>query len=89
MVLLNDTVRSAITEGVGEIDMGLGEEPYKWRFAIGARKVRTVTFVPAHLRPLVSAEAAARRRGRRIAQRAGAGFVLRSLERLAPGGRRD
>jgi CelD/BcsL family acetyltransferase involved in cellulose biosynthesis len=90
MLLLNDTVRSAIgEEGVDDVDLMLGGEGYKWRFAPEAREVRSVVLVgawrPARL--LVSGEAMARRRGRALGRRPGVGGVLQRLGRLLPTGR--
>jgi CelD/BcsL family acetyltransferase involved in cellulose biosynthesis len=89
MLLLNDTVRSAIGERADDIDLLLGQEPFKWRFAPERRTVRTVTLVrpmqPARI--LVSAEAGARRYGRRLGRLRGVQRPAKALARLLPGGR--
>lgn len=89
MLLLNDTVRAAIAEDAEEVDLLLGGEAFKWRFAPDPRVVRTVIVVgaarPARL--LASGEAFARERGRRLARHPRLRPAARSLARLLPGGR--
>ncbi len=89
MVLLNDTIRSAIGEQVDDVDLLLGGEPFKWRFAPQPRPVRTVALVGARrpVRLLVAGEAAARRRGRGLAEHPRLEKVARSVARFLPGGR--
>jgi CelD/BcsL family acetyltransferase involved in cellulose biosynthesis len=85
------TVRAGIEEGADEVDMLLGEEDYKQRFAIASRQVHTVVLARSlsSARLLVSAEAAARRRARGLAARPKLGRALKSAARLLPTGRRD
>lgn len=89
MLLLNDTVRSAIGEHAEEVDLLLGGEPFKWRFAPEARHMYTVALVgsarPA--RVLISAEAAARRYGKRAATSRRIGSLARAIARRLPSGR--
>jgi len=87
LLLLNDTVRAAIGERVDEVDLLLGDEPYKWRFAPEPREVRTVALVgAAHpARALLSFEAGLRRRGRGMASRPLVGGVARWVSRRLPG----
>jgi CelD/BcsL family acetyltransferase involved in cellulose biosynthesis len=89
MTLLNDTTRSAIGEQVDDVDLLLGGEAFKWRFAPEPRPVRTVALVGARrpARLLVAGEAAARRRGRGLAKHPRLEKVARSVARLLPGGR--
>ena len=84
MVLLNDTIRSAIGEQVDDVDLLLGGEPFKWRFAPQPRPVRTVALVGARrpVRLLVAGEAAARRRGRGLAEHPRLEKVARSVARF-------
>jgi hypothetical protein len=74
---------------VDEVDLLLGGEPFKWRFAPEPGPVRTVALVGARspARFLVSAEAAARRRGRGLARYPRLERVARSVARMLPGGR--
>ena len=86
-LLLNDTIRSAIDEQAGEVDLLLGGEPYKWRFAPERRAIHTLYLVGA-MRParlLASSEAAARRRGRRLLDRPRVGRALRAIAARLPG----
>jgi CelD/BcsL family acetyltransferase involved in cellulose biosynthesis len=86
-VLLNDTVRSAIGEGAEVVDLLLGGEAYKWRFAPEPRRVRTVAVVGA-VRParlLVSAEAFGRRHARGVLDRPGIGRAARWVAGKLPG----
>jgi CelD/BcsL family acetyltransferase involved in cellulose biosynthesis len=89
MLLMNDTVRSAIAEDVEEVDLLLGGEAYKWRFAPDPREVHTVVLVGARTpaRLLVSGEAAARRRARSLASRPRLGRALKRVATWLPGGR--
>lgn len=88
MLLLNDTVRSAIGERAHEVDLLLGGEPYKWRFAPESRHVRSVVLVAATspIRLLIAAEAIARRRSRRLAASSRLGRALRRIASRLPGG---
>jgi CelD/BcsL family acetyltransferase involved in cellulose biosynthesis len=90
LLMMNLTVRSAIEEGVDDIDLLLGSEAYKWRFAPDARQVHTVILVGAArpTRLLVSGEAAARRYGRWLQRLPGIGRVVKWVEAKLPGGRR-
>ena len=90
MLLLVTTVRAGFEEEADEVDMLLGEEDYKQRFAAATRQVHTVTLVPSlsRARLLVSAEAAARKRARGLADRPGIGAALKRAARLLPTGRR-
>ena len=86
-LLLNDTIRSAIGEQAGEVDLLLGGEPFKWRFAPERRRIHTLYLVGA-MRParlLASSEAAARRRGRRLLDRPRVGRALRAIAGRLPG----
>ena len=89
-LLLVQTVRAGIEEGAEEVDMLLGEEAYKQRFAAATRTVHTVTLVPAGAprRLLAAAEAAARRRARGLANTPYVGAALKRAARLLPTGRR-
>lgn len=59
MLIVADTVRSAIAEGASEFDFLLGEESYKHRFATDSRTVTTAVLVgsqrPARLLAMVEA----------------------------------
>jgi CelD/BcsL family acetyltransferase involved in cellulose biosynthesis len=90
MLLLVTTVRAGFEEDAEEVDMLLGEEDYKQRFAAATRQVHTVTLVPSlsRARLLVSAEAAARKRARGLADRPRIGAALKRAARLLPTGRR-
>jgi CelD/BcsL family acetyltransferase involved in cellulose biosynthesis len=89
MLMLNLTMRSAIEEGAEDVDLLLGSEPYKWRFAPEARRVRTVVLVRpvSPTRWLISSEAAARRYGRGLARRPKVGALARRLARFLPSDR--
>ncbi len=89
-LLLVTTVRAGIEEGAEEVDMLLGEEAYKQRFAAATRTVHTVTVAPrwSRARLMVSAEAAARRRTRGLAAHPRVGGALKRAARLLPTGRR-
>ena len=66
MLLFAESIRAAADEGAGEYDMLLGDEPFKARFADGARPVCTAVIAP-RLRPsrlLAIAEARMRRTAR-------------------------
>ncbi len=90
MLLLVTTVRAGFEENAVEVDMLLGEEDYKQRFAAATRQVHTVTLVPSlsRARLLVGAEAAARKRARGLADRPHIGAALKRAARLLPTGRR-
>lgn len=85
---MNDAVRAAVGEGADEFNMLLGDEEYKERFVSDTRHVHTVSLAPAGspARLLISAEAGARRRGRRLARRPGIGKVMHAVARRLPGG---
>ncbi len=87
MLLLNDTVRSAIGEHADDVDLLLGAEAFKWRFAPDPREVSTLILVGAHrpARLLAEAERTARRHGRGLASRPLVGRFARRLARLLPG----
>ena len=89
-LLLVRTVRAGLEEGADEVDLLLGEEAYKQRFADATRPVHTVTIVPrwSRARLLVSGEAAARRRMRGLAAHPRIGGALKRAARLLPTGRR-
>ncbi len=89
-LLLVHTVRAGIEEGAEEVDMLLGEEAYKQRFAAATREVHTVTVAPARSarRLLSAAEAGARKRARGLADRPVIGAALKRAARLLPTGRR-
>jgi CelD/BcsL family acetyltransferase involved in cellulose biosynthesis len=91
MLLLVLTVRAGIEEGADEVDMLLGGEDYKQRFAAAARPVHTVVLVRSWRpeRLLVTVEAAARRRVRGLARHPRLGPALRAVARRMPAGRRD
>jgi CelD/BcsL family acetyltransferase involved in cellulose biosynthesis len=62
-------IRSALEEGAAEFDFGLGDEPYKLRFADGAREVLEVTLSRAFPHPaafVTAADHGMRRAGRAI-----------------------
>jgi CelD/BcsL family acetyltransferase involved in cellulose biosynthesis len=90
-LLLVHTVRAGIEEGAEEVDMLLGEEAYKQRFAAATRTVHTVTIAPrwSGARMLVAAEAAGRKRARGLADHPRVGEALKRVARLLPTGRRD
>ncbi len=84
IVMLTRTIQSAIDEGAQEFDMLLGTEAYKRRFQNAGRDVQTIV-LPRALAParvLVSAEARARRIGRRVSERPGG--VPHALRRMLP-----
>jgi CelD/BcsL family acetyltransferase involved in cellulose biosynthesis len=86
MVLLTRTIESAFEEGASEFDMLLGDEDYKRRFQNASRDVHTVvltkSMAPARL--LITAEAGARRWGRRLAERRALNGTAHTLRRLLP-----
>lgn len=86
LLLVAWTIRDAIGEGASEFDMLLGGEGYKSRFTDRVREAVTITLVPSvsPARVVVSSEALARRAGRRLAGRGGAGRLLRSLGKRLP-----
>jgi CelD/BcsL family acetyltransferase involved in cellulose biosynthesis len=90
LLMMNLTVRAAIEEDAEDIDLLLGSEAYKWRFAPDARQVHTVILVGAArpTRLLVSGEAAARRYGRWLQGLPGIGRVVKWVAAKLPGGRR-
>jgi CelD/BcsL family acetyltransferase involved in cellulose biosynthesis len=46
MVLLRQAILAAVDEGASTFDFGLGDEPYKSRFATGGEQVQTWTLFP-------------------------------------------
>lgn len=58
-LLLAETVRQAIDEGAAEYDLLLGDEPFKARFATGARLGRSVVLAPSLSWPRMRAAAKA------------------------------
>jgi CelD/BcsL family acetyltransferase involved in cellulose biosynthesis len=89
LLMLNLTVRSAIEEEAEDIDLLLGGEPYKWRFAPEARHVRTVVLVGATspTRMVVAGEALGRRLGRGMVRWPVVGPIARRLARGLPSDR--
>jgi CelD/BcsL family acetyltransferase involved in cellulose biosynthesis len=58
-LLLAETIREAIAEGVAEYDLLLGDEPFKARFANARRLGRSVLLAPPISRPRMEATARA------------------------------
>jgi CelD/BcsL family acetyltransferase involved in cellulose biosynthesis len=84
LLLIAETIREAIEQGASEYDLMRGGQAYKYRFATGARRSRSVVLVrrgdPAHVSALARARARgawerlspeSRARVRRAARRAG------------------
>jgi CelD/BcsL family acetyltransferase involved in cellulose biosynthesis len=86
IVLMADTIRSAMEEGAAEFDMLLGNEPYKQRFTNGSRDVHTVivTRATSPTRLLVAGESWVRRHGRGLGQRRGLDKLSGAMRRLLP-----
>jgi CelD/BcsL family acetyltransferase involved in cellulose biosynthesis len=79
-LLIAETIREAIDEGAVEYDLLLGDEAYKYRFATGSRRGRTVILVGRTdpLRVAVAARARLRGAWRRLPPRSRA-----NVKRLA------
>lgn len=71
LLLLAQTIRSAIEEGASDYDMLLGDEPFKYRFGTVTQSAQTLVMIPPlhPARAAVSAEIAVRRLVRRLPPR--------------------